>query len=289
MRCDYLINAMGCIDGALVDEAEDYKPARKNHAWIWAAASAACLLIIVGAFALRSAGQFLIRNTESAAYAIVHLGGKAERYTDYAAVAEKGAVTITDELKALLDENKEPTVKTENGHKATVLFNVHIYDVNGASAEYVFITCLAPLEIRYEENEGFFESGIISLTREQILNVQCPSELSLVIEPLLVEINEKYLDTVGTDTLKVRVYMNTGVWDVLEQIDVGDKAEVAEKHISAFFGEYAHDYGINGISAEDLGIYANSFIGEFDVELIKQMLTDPRTERVCIDNSEKYK
>lgn len=289
MRCDYLIRAMGCIDGALVDEAEDYKPARKNHAWIWAAASAACLLIIVGAVSLRSAGHFLIKNLDSAAYVAVRFGGKAERYTDYAAIAEKGTVTITDELKALLDENKEPTVKMENGHKATVLFNVHIYDAGGASAEYVFITCLAPLDIRYEEPEGFFESGIISLTREQILNVHCPSELSLVIEPSLVEINEEYLDTVDTETLKARVILDVDFEELLEGIDNVDRPVVIEEHISALSDEYTRDYGLNGISAEYSGPYEASFIDEFDIELIKQMMNDPRTKSVCIDNNEKYK
>ncbi len=290
MRCDYLIKAIGCIDSSLVDEAENYKPARKNRAWIWAAASAACLLIIIGAVGLWSTGHFLIGdNIEAISFAVVRSGGKAERYTDYAAAAEKGTVTITDELKALLDENKEPTVKTPDGHKAEVFFGVHVYDAGGASAEDVFKTCLSPLGIRYEEHEGFSESGIISLTREQMLSVKCPPQLALVIEPWLVEINDKYLDTIDTDTLKVRVILSVDLEDLLEGIEVGDKLAVIEEYTSALSDEYTRDYGINGISAEYSGAYNVSFIGEFDVELIAQMLTDPRTERVCIDNSEKYK
>lgn len=290
MRCDYLIKAIGCIDSSLVDEAENYRPKRKNHAWIWAAASAACLLIIVGAAVLRSTGHFLIGDdTNTVLYYVVHAGGKAERYTDYAAVAEKGTVTITDELMTLLDENKEPTVKTPDGHKAEVFFGVHVYDAGGASAEDVFKTCLSPLGIRYEEHEGFSESGIISLTREQMLSVKCPPQLALVIEPWLVEINDKYLDTIDTDTLKVRVILSVDLEDLLEGIEVGDKLAVIEEYTSALSDEYTRDYGINGISAEYSGAYNVSFIGEFDVELIAQMLTDPRTERVCIDNSEKYK
>lgn len=267
MRCDHLIRAIGCIDGALVDEAENYKPARKNHAWIWAAASTACLLLIVGGVCLRSTGHFLIENIDAVAYAVVHSGGKAERYIDYAAAAEKGTVTITDELKVLLDEYKEPTVKTPDGHNAEVFFGVHVYDADSASAEYVFRTCLSPLGIRYEEHEGFSESGIISLTREQILSVKGSPWLALIIEPQLVEINEKYLDTVGTDTLKVRVVLQ-----------MRNESET-----------FTSDYGINGIAMEYDGEHGLSFIGEFDVELISRMMTDSRTERVCIDNNEKYK
>lgn len=266
MRCDYLIRAMGCIDGTLVDEAEDYKPARKNHAWIWAAASAACVLMIA-AVILRLSRISIDHVDASLSYKVCLAGYAEHGYVDYRAAAEQGKVVITDELKALLDENKEPTVKMENGHKATVLFSVHIYDAGGTSAEYVFITCLAPLEIRYEEHEGFFESGIISLTREQILNVKCPSELSLVIEPQLVEINEEYLDTIGTDTLKVRVVLSA--------------CNESETFMS--------DFGINGVSMEYGGEHGLSFIGEFDVELIAQMIVDPRTIIVCIDNNEKYK
>lgn len=270
MRCDYLIKAIGYIDDALVDEAENYKPARKNHAWIWAAASAACLMLIVGAVLMLLPNQidcgFI--DSDAAAYGVVRFGGKAERYTDYAAVAEKGTVTITDELKALLDENKEPTVKTPDGHKAEAFFGVHVYDADGASAEDVFKTCLSPLGFRdYEELESFAESGIINLTREQILAVKGSPQLALVIEPQTVEINEKYLDTVGTDTLKVRV--------VLQMCYESEM--------------FMSDYGINGIDMEYGGEYGLSFIGEFDVELIARMMTDPRTEMVCIDNNEKYK
>lgn len=289
MRCDNLIKAIGCIDSALVDEAENYRPKRKNHAWILAAASAACLLLIVGAVGLRSTGHFLIGDNDTASYGVVRLGGKAERHTDYSAIAEKGTVTITDELKALLDENKDPTVKTPDGHKAEVFFGVHVYDAGGASAEDVFKTCLSPLGIRYEEHEGFSESGIISLTREQMLSVKCPPQLALVIEPWLVEINEKYLDTVGTDSLKVRVILSVDLEDLLEGIEVGDRPAVIEEYTSALSDEYTRDYEINGISAEYSGAYNVSFIGEFDVELISRMMTDSRTERVCIDNNEKYK
>lgn len=269
MRCGFLVAAVGNIDPAIIDEAEDYRPKRKNHAWIWAAASAACLMLVVGAVLMLLSNHidcgFI--DSDAAAYGVVRFGGKAERYTDYAAAAEKGTVTITDELMALLDKNKEPTVKTPDGHKAEVFFVVHVYDACGASAENVYRTCLEPLGIRDEEHEGFSESGIISLTRKQILSVKSSPWLALVIEPQLVEINEKYLDTVGTDTLKVRVVLQ-----------MRNESET-----------FMSDYGINGIDMEYGGEYGLSFIGEFDVELISQMIADPRTDMIFIDNSEKYK
>ncbi len=55
----------------------------------------------------------------------------------------------------------------EDGHKAEVFFGVHVHYADGASAEDVLKTYLAPLEIRYEEHEGFSESGVIFLMREQ--------------------------------------------------------------------------------------------------------------------------
>lgn len=285
MKCDYLIRAIGCIDDALLDEAEDCKPARKNHAWIWAAVSAACLLLIVGVVSLRSAGHVLILPIEDTAlYAVSFTGGKAERYTDYSAIAEKGKVTITDELAALLEEHKEPTVKTPDGHKANVFFGVHVYDASGADAEEVFKTCLAPLEIRDEE---FSENGIYSLTREQIYAVKGSPWLRLVIEPRLIEINENYLEGIDTDTLKARVILNADIEKLVEGADVGDRAAVIEEYASALSDEYTRDFGISGISAEYSGAYNISFIGEFDLDLIAQMMSDPRTESVCIDNSEK--
>lgn len=285
MKCDQLIRAIGCIDGALIDEAEDYKPARKNHAWIWAAASAACLLLIVGVVSLRSAWHVLILPIEeNALYAVNYTAGKAERYTDYSAIAEKGTVTITDALAALLDEHKEPTVKTPDGHKANVFFGVRVYDAGGADAEEVFKTCLAPLEIR---NEEFSENGIYSLTREQIYAVKGSPRLRLVIEPRLIEINANYLESIDTDTLKVRVILNADIEKLVEGVEVGDRHAVIEEYAAALSDEYTRDLGISGISAEYSGVYNISFIGEFDVELIAQMMSDPRTESVCIDNSEK--
>lgn len=54
----------------------------------------------------------------------------------------------------------------EDGHKAEVFFGVHVHYADGASAEDVLKTYLAPLEIRYEEHEGFSESVVIFLMRE---------------------------------------------------------------------------------------------------------------------------
>ena len=277
MRCDYLIRAMGCIDGALVDEAEDYKPARKNHAWIWAAASAACVLMIA-AVILQLSGIGIDHIDTDDVYFKVCFAGYAEHgYVDYRAAAEQGKVTITDELKVQLDENKEPTVKAEDGKEATVLFSVHIYDAGGASAEYVFITCLAPLEIRYEEHEGFFESGIISLTREQILNVKCPSELSLVIAPEKLVINEEYLETAGRETLDVQVY--SIAWSKIphEELDetIGNVAE--------FLAEYANDYGIDRESMIEYSESSGMFRAELNTKTIAQLLADERTEMICVE------
>ena len=278
MKCDYLISAMGCIDGALVDEAEDYKPARKNHAWIWAAASAACLLMVAAViFQLSGIG---IEHTDDVlcSHSKLCWAGYAEHgYVDYRAAAEQGKVTITDELKALLDENKEPVVTIENGCEARVLFSVRVYDAGGARGVDMFKTCLGPLGFRYDEYESFAENGIITLTREQILNVKCPSEFSLVIAPEKLVINEEYLATSGRETLDVQVY--SIAWSKIprEELDetIGNVAE--------FLAEYANDYGIDRESMIEYSESTGMFRAELNTKTIAQLLDDERTEMICVE------
>lgn len=86
----------------------------------------------------------------------------------------------------------------EDGHKAEVFFGVHVHYADGASAEDVLKTYLAPLEIRYEEHEGFSESVVIFLMREQIYIVKCPLRFSLVTDSR----TEKYAYTTAKNSNK---------------------------------------------------------------------------------------
>lgn len=269
MRCDYLINAMGCIDGALVDEAEDYRPARKNHAWIWAAASAACLLMIAGVFVLRKPVDY--NNCLKGIFAAVPV----HEYVDYSETAERGKVTITDELKAEFDKCEEPpTVFFGDSAMCGWTFPVHITDADGGSRYHILKNCIQPLKIGEGYEEDFLRTGNIELTKKQINSIKCPPNCTIIIAPSMIILNGEYLRTVTRDTLDVRVYAYSG-----EQA-LDDWNEEKERMLK-FFNEYTEE---NKVDRESITEYSESsgvFRAELDKETIARLLADERTDMVC--------
>lgn len=193
MKNDLLINAIGCIAGSLIDEAEDYKPKRRIPVWIWAA-SAACLCVAVFIALRVLPSQLPI--TASSAELIVVVGARAESYIDYQERAENGKVLITDELATLMDER---------GHRHNYRFSVRITDANGARRDEISYSCLLPLGIRDEERMEFIKSGVVVLSREEINSIKCPPQMALIIYPSRLGIGEEYLDTVDKSALDVWV------------------------------------------------------------------------------------
>lgn len=279
MKCDQLIRAIGCIDGTLIDEAEDYKPTRKNHAWIWAAASAACLcfaILIVFSISDPITVSFG-ENCLIYPLAAVPVHG----YVDYRETAEKGKITITDELQAQLDKCNERFVlfgSKEYGY----IFPVHITEAEDVSRYHLYSVCLETLKLGESEIEDFLRDGTLMLTKEQICSLKCPPECTVIIAPSMIELNAKYLETITLDTLDVRVYTHSR--DRAADGDLNDQDEWNReiKRIKEFFDKYAED---NEIPRESITEYfegTGGFRAELDKETIARLLADERTEMVCM-------
>ncbi|MBD5129895.1 MAG: hypothetical protein HDT43_08225 [Ruminococcaceae bacterium] len=269
MKCDYLIRAIGCLDGEFIDEAENYKPARKNHAWIWAAASAACVMLVVGAFILRKPVA------QNACLRSIFAAVPAHEYVDYSETAEKGKVTMTDELKAEFDECEEPpAVLFGDSNMCGWIFNVHITDADGGSRYHILKNCIQPLNIGEGKEEDFLQTGNIELTKKQIFSMKCPPDCTIIIAPSMIILNEEYLATVTRDTLYVRVYAYSGDRAL-------DDWEEEKARILKFFNEYTER---NKVDRESITEYSESsgvFRAELDKATISRLLADERTEMVC--------
>lgn len=279
MKCDYLIRAIGCIDGALIDEAEDYKPTRKNHAWIWAAVSAACLCFAIPiVFSLCDNG--IISTGENCLIyplAAVPVHG----YVDYRETAEKGKVMITDELKAQLDECNEQPVLFGN-REYGYIFPVHITEAEDVSRYHLYSVCLEPLKLGESEIEDFLRDGTLMLTKEQIYSLKCPPECTVIIAPSMIDLNADFLETVTLDTLNVRVYTHSR-----DQAPDGDPSDQDAwnreiKRIKDFFDKYAEDNEIPRESIKEYYESTGNFTAELDKETIARLLADERTEKVCM-------
>lgn len=271
MSCDYLVEAIGCIDSSIVDEAENYKPARKKHAWIWAAASAACLLIVGTVIFRQSVGHYVIDNCLKGILAAAPVHG----YVDYTETAERGKVTITDELKAQLDECEDPpAVFFHDSDMCGYIFSVHITDADGGNRYHILKTCLEPLKIGEWNEEEFLRTGHLDLTKKQIYSIKCPPECTIIIAPSMIVLNEEYLNTVTRDKLDVRVYAYSGE-DALEDWDE------EKERILKIFNEYTEE---NNVDRESITEYSEStgvFRAELDKETIARLLADERTDMVC--------
>lgn len=246
MKCDILINAIGCIDGKLVDEAENYKPKRKLPIWGWAA-SAACLCVVVLFAALLVEGIPIGRMNEAALN--ICIGGKAEHgYVDYRARAETGKVLITDELKSLMEEHKEQKPRFGYISVYSYAFMVRITDANGAA---VPPDCLpSTKKLSGEDRVEFVQNGIVTLSEKEIYSVKASPELALIISPAVISIDEEYLNTVGRDSLDVWVAPKfdeefLSEYEYLEEYDHLDseaRNELIEGQIARFFEKKFGDH-----------------------------------------------
>lgn len=232
MRDDLLINAIGCIDGSLIDEAENYKPKRRVPVWIWAA-SAACLCVI--AFIVSRVLPPKFSSTVGInAELIVIVGARAGSYIDYRTRAETGKVLITDELATVMDERD---------HRHKYRFSVRITDANGACRDEISYSCLLPIEISDDERMEFIKSGVVVLSREEINSIKCPPQMALIIYPSRQSIGEEYLDTVGKIALDVWVELEfdqefrNGYEYIREydRLDSSARLEIIEEQVARFF------------------------------------------------------
>lgn len=222
MKCDLLINAIGCIDGSLIDEAESYHDNSHKHrlpVWAWISASAACLCAAVLLIAPRL--HFILpssigmNNHQDGLFGVV--GSYAESYVDYRAQAQAGKVLITDELLRTMEDNKDTDSRKYE-------FSVRIIDANGARRDEISLSCLLPLGINDNERGEFISSGVISLSRKEIQSIKCPPQMALIVYPSRVCIGEGYLDTVGQNSLDVWIELDQnkelrGEYDYIREYD----------------------------------------------------------------------
>lgn len=275
MKCDFLVEAVGNIDPAIIDEAENYIPKRKSHAWIWAAASAACLCFAVMIIFLRSVHRINTNNCLKGQLAAVPVHG----YVDYRETAEQGKVTITDELKAQLDECNEPPVLFGTDDMCGYIFPVHIIEADGASRFHLYKNCLEPLNLGEGKVEDFLRDGTLMLTKKQIYSLKCPPTCTVIIAPSMIILDEEYLGTVALDTLYVSVYPYS--WSHALGDDLTDwDGEI--KRIKEFFDKYAEDNKIPRESIKEYSEGTGVFRAELDKETISRLLADERTEMVCM-------
>ncbi len=271
MNKDFLIEGIGNIDFDIIDEAENYRPKCKTRAWIWASASAACLLI-AGVLVF----PHLIDSNNSIAdnSAPVQVAGEASgENSDYNKIDEKVSVSITDDLQYILKDYK-PVPE----HK----FYVRVYDANGAHSEVVWDTCLEPLGLTSDDKENFLKIGVASLTREQINTVKSSAQLNVVMDyGGEVEVTEKYLKTVN-GPLKVWVFTNLGLDEALVGHEGEERISFAEEYIDEHFSEYEKDHGLNREEFEYFGIFTGTFTAELDKEKVAELLADKRSASISV-------
>lgn len=266
MKCGVIVRAVGCIDGALIDEAENYRPKRRMPTWIWAA-SAACLCVVVF-FAARYAIRREAVLTNDSVGVWVIAGEAVNGYVDYREQAQTGKVLITDELKDAMIRSKE--IKDCE----SIMFQVRIIDANGAGNDVI----ASVLGLR----EEFIRDGTVTLSEDEINAIKGVPGMALIITTEYIAVNDKYLNTAGRDTLDVEVIIKLDYDWLHKQYKGGDATEYWEwrdNYVLERVTEYAKDYGID----IDREVWAG-FWAELDIELISRLLQDERTDIICVSS-----
>ncbi len=269
MRIDFLNEAIANIDFEIVDEAENYRPERKKHAWI--PASAACLLI-AGVLVFP---RFIdVSNNNAVSEGRVHFASTSNgENSDHSEIDKTISVSITDELQNMMEDFKNsPNYK----------FYVRVYDANGAHSEVVWDECLKPLGLPSSDKEKFLQIGVASLTKAQINAVKGAPQLDVVMDyGGEVTITEEYLKTVN-GPLNVWVFTNSGIDEALVGHEGEERIEFCEKYIDEFFSEYEKDHGLNRKDFKYFGIFTGTFRAELDRGKVKELLDDERSGLISI-------
>lgn len=275
MNRELLINAVGCIDSAIIDEAENYRPMRKNRkksVWIWAAAAAACLCVTV-----MLVSRISFKHEMNAELIICFAGEAMHGYVDYREIAETGKVTITDELETLMNEHKGSEYR----------FAVRVIDANGADRAKIYDACIAPLDLRDpngDNRESFLNSGVISeLTRKQVYAIKSSPEFALIISPAALKINEEYPNTTDRGKLDVYVFPKNEVLELRNRYEDDDAWHNACKERALeLLDEFSEEYGIRREELKDHRDITGTFRAELDTELIARLLKDERVKFVYV-------
>ncbi len=269
MNKDFLTEAIGNIDFEMIDEAENYRPKHRSRAWIWASASAACLLI-AGVLVFP---RLIEVSNNAGSEGRVHFASQTNGENSDLDPAANGSVRITPGLTRFMEAYADYPDDE---------FPVHIYDANGAHSEVVWDTCLEPLGLRSDQKESFPEMGTAVLTRAQINAIKGSPQLAVVIDgPKDIEVTEEYLKTVN-GPLNVWVYTNSGIDEALEKYEGEEQVKFNKEYIDEFLAEYEKDHGLDREKFEDLGIFTGTFRAQLDKEKVAELLADERTDHITV-------
>lgn len=277
MKCKSLVNAIGLIDGKFVDEAENYSPKPKIPVWFWTAwAACLCCAVFLAAWFIDGL-PFGIGGKIDTAEIRGILGGKAEHgYTNYRELAQPGKVLITDELKSSINENYDK--KSPNKYEFIVL----IIDADGKK---VPLDCLSSARLSGYDMEQFTANGTVSLTKKEIESIKAQPDLSLIVAPAVIGIDEEYLNTVDRVSLDVWVTPKIDYKQIKEQgegMETDEYFDFLESSIFEFYTKYINDHGISEDMITDYRETGGDFHAELSTELISELLQDERTLAVWV-------
>ena len=288
MTAEKLMNAIGGISDRHIAEFANVKPVGMKSRLLKFVSVAACLCFIaIGTvfFMKNSAaphGGGSDIDAPRPAETVWGMGLGDMEWKDYAKLAEKGSVIITDELQIMMErsDNEED------------VFAILVEEMTGGTEEEVYSTFVKPSGVE----EEYMEKGVIYATAEQINSFVCPSELALVLylykEPYReVIVDEEYLKTVGDEKIKVYVSLVCDInalFDEHEELALFDEddeddfqklrrlridilAEEGDRIIDGLISDYE-------ITCEILGRASllSSFTAELEPELIAELLADER-------------
>ena len=288
MTAEKLMNAIGGISDRHIAEFANVKPVGMKSRLFKFVSVAACLCFIaIGTvfFMKNSAaphGGGSDIDAPRPAETVWGIGLEDMEWKDYAKLAEKGSVIITDELQIMMErsDNEED------------VFAILVEEMTGVTEEEVYSTFVKPSGVE----EEYMEKGIIYATAEQINSFVCPSELALVLylykEPYReVIVDEEYLKTAGDEKIKVHVSLVRdtnalfGEHEELALFDEDDEddfqklrrlrieilAEEGDRIIDGLISDYE-------IPCETLGRASliPCFNAELEPELIAKLLADER-------------
>ena len=282
-----LMIAMGNINDRYIMEFAEVKPIKRHHSALLTRflPLAACLCIVIMSAILFIQNDNVPQGNQSGDLAnnIIWGNGVGDNVVEaYGDKAAKGTLIIAESLENAL----------KNSNNENDLFAVMVTEMTGAAPNDVYNTFIKPLNV----NEKYLETGIIFVSEEQIAELECPSDLSLILSLAIKPyedqpVNQETLDTTISEKIKVKVYLKCNVDGILSQYQEQLSGLINEEYqqmrqsiikaeINQMVNKFLADYEIAAESVSEIGIYIPKFTAELDVALISQIIEDTRVELV---------
>ena len=287
MSGNVLMAAMGNINDRYIMEFAEVKPIKKHHSALLTKILplAACLCVVIMSAILLTQNGNAPQGNQSGDLAnnVIWGNGVSDNVVEeYGDKAAKGTIILAESLENAL----------KNSDNEDDLFAVMVTEMTGAAPNDVYNTFVKPLNV----NEKYLETGIIFISEEQIAELECPSDLSLVLSLAIKPyedqpVNQETLDTTVSEKIKVKVYLKCNVDDLLSQYQEqlsglsGEEYQqmrqsIIKAEISQMVSKFLADYEITAESVSETGIYIPKFTAELNTTLISQIIEDGRVELV---------